>query len=127
VEGRGDNEAAQVVNSPEYEKHKPSRAVKHKQTHVAYNIYRPIIYIGLYYQYCKKQQYAKIEYSLVCDTSSMAELIYDIINRQFLSRKCPKPVKIQLLPTALASGKYQTILRGCTSCSAQTSPSFVVE
>jgi len=41
--------------------------------------------------------YANIESSPVWDTSSLAEIIYDLLNRQFLCGKCPKPVTIQYL------------------------------
>jgi len=40
---------------------------------------------------------ASIESSPVWDNSCLAELIYDLINRQFLCRRCPKPVTIQYL------------------------------
>jgi len=36
-----------------------------------------------------------IQSSTVWDTSCLAELIYELLNRQFISRKCPKPVTIQ--------------------------------
>jgi len=47
----------------------------------------------------QRQLYAKIESSPVWDTSCLSELIYDFVNRQFICRKCPKPVKIQFSPT----------------------------
>jgi len=41
--------------------------------------------------------FQKLETSSLCDTSATAELIFNIIFRQFLCVKCPKPVKIQFL------------------------------
>jgi len=41
-----------------------------------------------------------IESSPVWDTSCLAELIYDLNNKQFLCGKCPKPVTIQYLRLA---------------------------
>jgi len=46
---------------------------------------------------------ANIELSPVWDTSCLAELIYELINRQFLCGKCPKPVTIEYLPPGLQS------------------------
>jgi len=43
---------------------------------------------------------AKIESSPVSDTSCPAELIYDLIDRRFSCRKCPKPVTIRYTATA---------------------------
>jgi len=37
------------------------------------------------------------------DTSWLAELTYDLINRQFVCGKCPKPVTIQYLHAAVVS------------------------
>jgi len=42
-------------------------------------------------------RWTKIESSSVWDAFCLVELIYDLINRQFLGGKCPNPVKIQLL------------------------------
>jgi len=44
---------------------------------------------------------ANIESSPVWDTSCPADQIYDLINRQFLCGKCPKPVTIQYLPAVV--------------------------
>jgi len=44
---------------------------------------------------------AQNESSLVWDTFCLAELIYDLISRQFLFGKCPKSVTIQLSLTVL--------------------------
>jgi len=44
-----------------------------------------------------QQQITHIESSPVWDTSFLAELIYDGINRQFIHGAFPKPVTIQYL------------------------------
>jgi len=54
------------------------------------------VYILLLYVYTLR---AKIESSPVWDTFCLAELIYDLIDRQFLCEKCCKPVTIQYLHT----------------------------
>jgi len=44
---------------------------------------------------CNPSAYEHIESSPVWDTSCLTELIYDLINMQFLWGKCLKPVTIQ--------------------------------
>jgi len=58
--------------------------------------------LGLYSLFLVKEvRVAKIESSPVWDTFCLAELIYNLFNRQLLSEKCPKPVTIQLLWTGV--------------------------
>jgi len=52
---------------------------------------------GLYAAQPSHDRWAKIESSPVLDISCLAELIYDLINKQLLCKECPKPVTIQCL------------------------------
>jgi len=52
------------------------------------------------------KQEANIECSPVRDTSYLAELIYDLINRQLICRKFPNPVKTQYLQKEMKSCKF---------------------
>jgi len=52
---------------------------------------------------------AKIESSPVWDTSCLVELIYDLINKQFLFKKCFKPVTIKYLHPAAAVCTYNRL------------------
>jgi len=47
---------------------------------------------------CFWDQASKIEYSPIWDIFCLAEIIYDLVNKPFLCRKCPKPIKIEFLP-----------------------------
>jgi len=53
---------------------------------------------GLYTRRAAQQE--NIESSPILDTSCGTELIYDLIDRQLLYVKCPKPVTIQYLRPA---------------------------
>jgi len=52
-----------------------------------------------------------IESSSVWDTSCLAELVYDLINTQFLCGKCSKPVTIQYLRSFFFRSIIKEIVR----------------
>jgi len=52
-------------------------------------------------------QVANIESSPLWNTSCLSELIYDLINRQFLRGKCPRTVTIQYLLTVDMSARWR--------------------
>jgi len=56
-----------------------------------------VAYLLVIKEVVRAVRYANIESSPVSDTSCLVKQIYDLINRQFLCGKCPKPVTIQYL------------------------------
>jgi len=50
------------------------------------------VQLFMFYVLETRDQEENIESSLVWDTSCIAELIYDLVNWEFLCRNCPKPV-----------------------------------